>query len=414
MRSGFFTLFVSILTLPLFAQDWPQFRGPNHDGSAQGELPQTWGDDENILWKAPLQGKGSSTPIVIGGRVFLTSGVGDSTNLARHVLCFDLATGKVLWDKTVKSELPEQERIREDHGYCSSTPAATKDRLFVFFGKSGVFCFDHAGKQLWNTKVGTGLNGWGSAASLTLHGKNVLVNACVESESLLALDQATGKEVWRAPGIQECWHAPALSLGKDGGEVIMGMMPANKGGQVVAFNVLTGKETWRCKSGISWYICPQPIVHEGVVYSVGGRSGVGGLAVKLGGKGDVTETHRLWTVNQGTNVPTPVIHDGHMYFAHDVKGEAHCVNLKTGEFAYSEPLQPRMEGIYASALLVKDRILYLSRGGQAVFVAAKPKFEALGEARLENGRGMFNASPVLIGNRLLLRSNKFLYCIGEK
>jgi outer membrane protein assembly factor BamB len=404
-----FILSLSLLCSTLHAADWPQFLGPGGKATTSAKLPDTWGDDENIVWKVALPGRGSSSPVVIGDKIFLTSGVGGADDLVRHVLCLDAKSGKVIWDKTVESELPEQSKIREDHGYCSSTPVVTATHLFVFFGKSGVFCFDHAGKQVWHSKVGSELNGWGSAASLTLHKKTVLVNACVESESLVALDQTTGKEVWTADGIKECWHAPVLAPGKGGStEVIMAMA-----GRVNSFDADTGKELWQCKTDIGWYICPQPMILDGVCYVVGGRSGVGGVAVKTGGSGNVTETHRLWQLQKGTNVPSPVLHGGHLYFAHQDLGIAQCVDLKSGEFVYSEKMDPSPEQIYASALLAGDRIYYFGRGGQTVVVKAAPKFEVLSSAILENRRGVFNASPAVHGDRLLLRSNKFLYCIGK-
>ena len=317
--------------------------------------------------------------------------------------------GKVLWDKTVESELPEVESVREDHGYTSATPVANASRLFVFFGKSGVFSFDHEGQQLWNTKVGSTLNRWGSAASLTLHKDKVLVNACVESEALVALDQATGKEHWRAEGLKESWHAPTLVEVAGKTQIIMGQAQ-----YVLAFDAANGSEIWRCKSGISWYICPQPLVKDGAVYVVGGRSGTGGVAVKLGGSGDVTKSHRLWTLDQGTNVPSPVIFGDHLFFAHQDKGVAYCVDLKSGEFIYEEPLSPKPGQIYASPVLAGDKIVYLGRGGQAVIVKAGPKFEIAGSAKLEKGRGVFNASPAISDNRMFIRSNKFLYCVGVK
>ena len=146
---------------------------------------------------------------------------------------------------------------------------------------------------------------------------------------------------------------------------------------------------------------------------VGGRSGIGGVAVRLGGSGDVTESHRLWTLDQGTNVPSPLLFGDHLFYAHQDKEEAYCVDLKSGEFVYKEQLSPGPGQLYASPVLVADKIVYLGRGGQAVIVKAGPEFAIVGGARLENGRGVFNASPAISGNRMFIRSNKFLYCIGK-
>jgi len=402
-------LATALAPLTVRAEDWPQFRGPNGAGVSQAALPTTWSDTDNLLWKTPLEGVGASSPVIVGKRLFLTTGVGGAGDLVRHVLCFDTETGEKLWDKTVESDLPESESIREDHGYTSATPVADASHLYVFFGKSGVFCFDHSGAQIWNTQVGSQLNRWGSAASLTLLGNQLLVNACVESEALISLDKATGRELWRAPGLKECWHAPLPVMAGGGTQIVMAQAQ-----QVVAYNAANGSEVWRSKSGISWYMCPQPLVSDGVLYAIGGRSGTGGLAVKLGGTGDVTDTHRLWTLEKGTNVPSPVIHGGHLYFAHENNGTARCVDLKTGDFVYDEALSPNPGQIYASPVLAGDTIVYLGRGGQAVMVKAGPKFEVTGSARLEDGRGVFNASPAIAHGRLYLRSNRFLYAIEAK
>jgi outer membrane protein assembly factor BamB len=171
-----------------------------------------------------LPGPGASAPITIGNKIFLTcyTGFGTSSpdpggmeNLKRHLLCLSLNDGKILWDTPTPADLPEQERIREGHGYASSTPVADAERIYTFYGKSGVFAFDHSGKQLWKTKVGDKLNGWGSATSLVLYKNTLLVNASIESDALIALDTGTGKEIWRAAGTTESWHAPALVIAPD-------------------------------------------------------------------------------------------------------------------------------------------------------------------------------------------------------
>lgn len=398
-----------LLSVSAASADWPQFHGPGGQGTAATAAPTNWGEGENIAWKAALPGVGASSPVIAGGRVFLTASEGGANEVKRHVLCYDAVSGRQLWDQIVESELPEQDRIREDHGYASATPVATTTRLFVFFGKSGVFAFDHRGQQLWNTKVGSRLNGWGSAASLALHGKNVLVNASVESESLVALDQESGKEVWRGDGIKDSWHTPVVATAAGGREeVVMAML-----NEVRGFDAASGATLWRCKSGITWYMCPQPIIQDGIAYCIGGRNGTGGLAIRLGGSDDVTDTHKLWTLDKGTNVPSPILHNGHLYFAHEGRGIVNCVSAKTGEFVFSEELSPNPGPIYASPILADGKIYFLGRGGKMAIIEAAPKLKPIGSAVLENGRGMFNASPAVDGGRLFIRSNKFLYCIGK-
>jgi outer membrane protein assembly factor BamB len=402
------------------AGDWPQFRGPQGHGRSHAKgLPLTWSDEQGIVWKTPLPGPGASSPITLGNRIFLTcftgygtsSGEpGDMNQLQRHVLCLDLADGKILWNTPVPAELPEQDRIRENHGYASSTPVTDGERVYVFFGKSGVFAFDLAGKQLWRTSVGSKLNGWGSATSPVLYKDLLLVNASIESESLVALDRKTGKEVWRSGGVKDSWHAPALLNAPEGKtEIVIAMLK-----KILAFNPDNGEALWRCDTGINWYMCPTPVAEAGVVYSIGGRNPNGGLAIRAGGRGDVTGSHVVWKLNKGSNVPSPVLHEGHLYFAHENLAVLYCVNAKTGEVVYEERLDPSPGQIYASPVVADGRLYFTGRGGRTIVVAAKPKFEQLADNTLENNRGTFNSTPAIAGKRLLLRSNRFLYCLGQK
>ncbi len=418
--TGFFTLITLVSFAPFSSgADWPQFRGPDaHGKNTAANLPLTWADNSNVVWKSTLPGPGASSPITFGDRIYLTCYTGYATssrepgemsNLKRHLLCLTLSDGKILWNTPVPAEMPEQARIREDHGYASSTPAVDAERVYTFYGKTGVFAFDHSGRQLWTTKVGDKLNGWGSATSPVLYKNLLLVSASIESESLVALDKTTGKEVWRANIGPESWHAPALLNAPDGTTEVV----AAKNGRVVAFHADNGAALWNLKTGIPWYMCPTPVVQDGIAYVIGGRSPNGALAIRAGGRGDVTESHVVWKVGKGSNVPSPILHEGHLYFAHENLGIVYCLNAKTGEVVYEERLEPSPGQIYASPVLAGGRIYFTGRGGRTVVIAASPKFERLADNTLENNRGMFNSSPAISGNRLLLRSNRALYCLGK-
>lgn len=399
--------------------DWAQFRGEGARGwSGASGLPVSWGDEKNIVWKAALPGPGASAPIVVGEKIFVTchSGFavseqerGEMTNLKRHLVCLKLADGTVVWDMPTGAEMPEQERIREGHGYASSTPAADGKRVYAFYGKSGVFAFDHNGKEVWKAKVGDKMNGWGSATSPVLYKDWVIVNASVESEQLFALDKKTGREVWRAAGATESWHAPALVAAPDGKmEIVLA-----RNGSVAGFDAETGAALWTAKTGIPWYMCPTPVAENGTVYAIGGRQPNGALAIRAGGRGDVTGSHVVWKLGKGSNVPSPILHEGHLYFAHENLGIVYCVNAKTGELVFEERLEPSPGQIYASPVGGDGKIYFSGRGGRTVVIAAKPKFEKLAENTLEGNRGVFNATAAIAGKRLLMRSNRALYCIGE-
>ena len=206
------------------ANNWPGFRGPSGQGTTEAELPLSWSNQENIAWKKKLPGPGASSPIVYGEHIYLTaySGFyvpdqpeGSQADLKRHLLCLDRRNGQEVWQKTAPAKLPEEERIR-DHGFAASTPVIDDERIYCFFGKTGVIAFDHAGIQLWEADVGSKTNGWGSAASPVLYKDLLLINASVESDSLLALNKKNGKEVWRVGSIKESWNTPQVITNVNG------------------------------------------------------------------------------------------------------------------------------------------------------------------------------------------------------
>jgi len=395
---------------------WARFRGPTGMGVSDATgLPVEWSDTKNIVWRTALPGPGASSPIVYGDRVYLTCYTGyfipgqpggSLEQLRRHLIAVRLSDGQILWDKSVPAKLPEEKTIR-DHGYAASTPVADDQRVYVFFGKTGVFAFDHDGNQLWHADVGSKTHGWGSAASPVLYKDLLLVNASVESESLVALDCRTGKQVWSAGGIKESWNTPLVVTAPSGRQELIVAILRN----VLAFDPDSGNPLWSCQTDIGWYMVPSVIAAQGVVYCFGGRSGTAALAVRTGGSGDVTNTHRLWTSRKGTNVPSPIYLDGHLYWAHENLGIVYCAKAGTGEIVYERRLE-RAGQIYASPLLADGRLYYLTRDGKTFVLAAKPQFELLAVNDLKD-RSIFNASPAVAGNRLLLRSDKYLYCIGE-
>lgn len=399
----------------LLAADWTQFRGPGGLGvSGAKDLPLTWSETENVAWKTPMPGYGASSPIALNDRLYVTcySGYGIERNqgsmedLMFHLVCVDGKSGKILWDRRIKPLLPESARVR-DHGYAAATPTTDGSHLYVFFGKSGVFKFDLEGNRIWRKSVGTKIHGWGSGTSPVLYKDLVIVNASVESESLVALYRGSGEVKWRAEGILESWNTPMVVTAKSGRRELVVAIK----GKMLAFNPDTGRSLWSCDTDIKWYMAPSVVAENGVVYCLGGRSGIAALAVRTGGSGDVTATHRLWTSERGSNVSSPVIHDGYLYWMHETRGIAFCAKADSGEVVYEQ----RLEGagqVYASVLLADGRLYYLTRGGQMLALAAKPQFEQLAHNRVAD-RSTFNASPIVCDGALILRSDKNLYAIKK-
>lgn len=418
--------------------DWPRLRGAKGDGIAEGSLPVKWSDTENLKWKAALPGPGSSSPIIVGDKVFITcwSGYADGTSddvtkLMRHLLCLSKADGKILWDKTVPAAQPEDRAggMLMEHGYASSTPASDGQSVFVFFGKSGALAFDMNGTQLWQTSLGTGSNpkGWGSAASPILHKDTVIVTAYDEGGAMVALDKKTGKEVWRAPaeGLNTVFSTPVVA-----DEELLLPVP----GELWSLNPENGKLRWYATCSMTGNISPCVSVNDGIAYITGGYPTQGSAAIKLGGKGDVTKSNTVWSTNSASYIPSPIYHNGHLYVINDA-GFALCLDAKTGAEVYRERVMESSSGgaggppgrggpggggrrgggkpFYASPVLVGDKLYCPSRKNGTFVIAAKPTYELLSKNVIASDESQVNATPAVDGNQLFLRSDKALYCIGQ-
>ena len=429
MRSSI-AMLVTVLglaALPSWAADWTRFRGPNGSGLApDADVPATWSDTQNLQWKTALPGRGSSSPIVCGERVFVTSysGYGDGSTdgsldkLRRHLLCLERQTGKILWDKTVAAELPEDPYAGylTEHGYASSTPVTDGERVYAFFGKTGVHAFDFTGRQLWQVNVGRQSSNrrWGSGASPLLYKNMVIVNAAEESRSLRALDTLTGKEVWQAASdrLELCFSTPALVDGGGGRTDLVVAVPD----ELWAFNPDTGKLRWFAQTGIGGNVSPSVVASDGVLFATGGFPQTGTVAVRGGGKGDVTRTNVLWSSEVASYVPSPVVQGGHLYFVSD-RGVATCLDVKSGQVVYKEAL-PGITStgrggkpVYASTLLAGKHLYAVTRRKGTFVLNAAPQFAVVAQNSFTGDDSDFNATPAISGNQIFLRSNRFIYCV---
>jgi outer membrane protein assembly factor BamB len=405
-------LIAALFTIPFVqsssAQDWTNFRGPGGQGySSETNLPTTWSDDENLAWKISLPGAGSSSPIALGDKLYVTcysgygikSGEGSLDDLKLHLVCVNSKNGKLEWDTKIDSRQPESKRVR-DHGYAAATPATDGEHIYVFFGITGVVKFDLEGNKIWQTPVGDGVHGWGCGTSPVLYKNLVIVNASVESDSVVAIDKESGKEKWRVKSMNRSWSTPHL-VEVDGKQELV----VNSKDEILAYDPATGNELWRCK-GIPDYVCPSIVSHEGIVYVLGGRSSMT-VAVKAGGKGEVPE---LWRTRVGANVTSPVVYEDHLYWVSDRNTTAYCLRLSDGEVVYQKRVDSQP---YASSVIADGKIYVVTRRGGTIVLAAKPEFEKLANNKLTDP-AQFNASPIISDGKLYLRSDANLYCIGNK
>lgn len=396
----------------LSGADWPQFRGPGGLGLAEDTgLPTEWSESTNVLWKADLPGPGTSSPIVVGERVLLTSysgygldeaNPGDPTRLVRHVHCFR-TDGTPLWTADVPSPGGEEPfaGFLALHGYASSTPASDGQAVYVFFGRSGVLAYDLDGNQLWQRSVGEGSHNWGSATSPVLTDDLVIVNASVESNALVALHKKDGSVAWQQGNASRSWGSPLL-IDVDGERQVVLSIE----GAIGAFDASNGESLWYCR-GVQDYVCPTLVAGDGLVYAIGGRQAQC-LAVRPDGRGDVTQSHIAWQTAVGSNVTSPVCYDGHLYWISD-RGIAYCVRTSDGQVMYEERTDAGR--VYASPTIADGKIYVPSRENGCFVLQAAPQFEVLAHNRLDPS--VANAGVAVHEGRLLIRTNRALYCLGQ-
>ena len=257
--------------------------------------------------------------------------------------------------------------------------------------------------------TGGGTRGWGSSNSPVLHENLVIINASVESQRLVALDKQTGKEVWTMTGIRGSWNTPLLVPVSDDATELVVSLPQ----KVVGVDPATGKQLWQCE-GIpdGGYVCPSAVANDGVVYVIGGRRNTA-LAIKLGGRGDVTDSHLLWKTSRGSNVSSPVVVGGHLFWVHESRGTAYCLDTSNGEIVYEQRLAPRPGLIYSSVLAADGKLYCTSQHGGTYVLSAGPKFELLSHNTFADDDSRTNACPVAHNGQLLLRTDGFLYCLGK-
>ncbi len=412
------------------AEDWTRFRGPNGTGvSKSTSAPTDWAAEKNMKWSKDLPGKGSSCPIVLGDRVYVTcytgygtdkANPGSPSDLKRHLISFDRKTGEEVWRSSVASTNDEDayKGFIQEHGYASSTPVTDGENIYVLFGKTGVVSFDLDGKQRWLQNVGTKSDPakWGGGSSCVLYNDLVIVNAGILGQKICALNKKDGSIAWSSDNANytNCWSTPIVVKTAARDELVFSMP-----GKILALDPKSGKELWSAKSPIAQTVCASLAQNEGVVFAMGGRGGVA-IAVKCGGSGDVSESHTVWEKPLRAGIGTPVALNGRLYWASS--GMAYCADCATGEYVYKERL-PKKEapqqgrrmpaGDYASPVVIGDKVVMVLRSGLTFVLNASDKFEVAGQNTFGDDKSLFNATPAVSDDQVFVRSEAKLYCLQK-
>ena len=396
----------------LAQDDWPEFRGPTGQGlSSSTGLPTEWAEGKNVVWKQEVPGLGWSSPVIVGGRIYLTSAVpvgGESKDLSLRVLAFDAAKGKPLWNEEVFLQSGDAPKIHGKNSHASPTVIVNGDRLFVHFGHMGTACLDLNGKVVWKNNELKYSPVHGNGGTPALVGNQLLVFSCdgASDPFVVALEQATGKVKWKTIRVTDApkkfSFSTPLVITVEGQQQIIS--PGSD--CVCAFDPADGKELWRVKyKGYS--VIPRPVYGNDLLYLSTSYDSPSILAVKPTGKGDVTETHVAWTTKKSAPHTPSLLLLGSDLFAVSDRGTAICLDAKTGE----EIWEKRLGGNYsASPLYAEGNIYFQSEQGEAIVIKASREYQEL--ARNNLGQRTL-ASYGVTGKALIIRTDTHLYRIEK-
>jgi outer membrane protein assembly factor BamB len=392
------------------ARDWPEFRGPTGQGIAAGsDLPIEWSAEKNVIWKVPVPGHGWSSPVAGGGRIYLTSGIGEGASApSLQTLCFDSATGKLLWSTEVFSPSETSAGpLHKKNSPASPTPILTDQRLFVHFGPHGTACLDLAGRILWRNRD-LGYNPvHGAGGSPALVGNRLIFTADgARDPAVVALEADSGRLAWKTartvvPKQPFSFSTPLLITVSGRSQLV-----APGSGAVVAYDPEDGRELWHVRYGTGYSVIPRPIHAHGLVFIASGFMKPDLLAVRPDGAGDVTDSHVAWRTARNAPLTPSLVAVGDEVYAVSDPGIATCFDARTGKVHWEERVEPNHS---ASPLAAGGRLYFQSEAGITTVVRAGPKFERLAVNRL--GERTF-ASIAVTGTHFLIRSEHHLFRIG--
>jgi len=417
-----------------FAQNndnWPQWRGPLATGAAvKGNPPTKFGETKNLKWKTEIPGKGHATPVVWEKNIIIQTAVatdekGDTSLMAKasrmpgsitdvihdfKVILVNRETGKIIWEKTVAREMP-QEGTHNLGSWASNSPCTDGEFIYAYFGSRGLFCLDFEGNIKWQKDFGQikKVMSFGEGESPFLYKDRLFIQWDSEDESfMIAIDKKSGNEVWKVKRDEKSSWATPIVVEVNGKPQVI----TSATNQVRSYDYNTGEIIWFC-TGMTRNVIPNPVYSEGILYVMSGFRGNALLAIDPArAKGDITGTDViLWTYNQDTPyTPSPLLMNGKLYFLRANNGELTCLDAKTGAVLYSKQKLEGIGNLYSSPSGFGDRI-YVAAENICLVIKAGEKFEIISSNPLEDN---FHASPVIIGNDLILRGFKSLYCFSEK
>ena len=413
--------------------DWPQWRGPLATGVAPAaDPPLTWSETDNVRWKVPIPGNGSASPVVWRDRVFVLSAVpagegeggpgffarlrnrvvgttGTGDLFAYTILAIDRHSGSVDWERTAVIDQPHEGR-HNTNSWASASAVTDGEVVCAFFGSQGLYCYDMGGQPLWERDFGDMRIrlGFGEGASPVLYGDVIIVIWDHQGPSFItALDKRTGVERWRVDRDEEtAWTTP-LVVEHDGQAQVV----TSATDRIRSYSAETGALLWEGE-GVTENAIPSPVAGDGIVYLMSGYRGNRLYAVDVArARGDISGSDAIvWSHDRDTPyVPSPVLHDGILYFTKSNSGILSAHDAATGRRLYGPERLPGIREIYASPVVANDRLYITGRDGTTVVLATGPELLVLATNRLDDP---IDASAAIVGDEIYVRSRQYLYCIA--
>jgi outer membrane protein assembly factor BamB len=413
---------------------WPQWRGPDANGFvAYGDPPVEWSETKNVHWKIDIPGKGSSSPIIWGDRIFVTTSVpvggeidesapppqsgrrGMRTNEPKSehefiVFAINRSDGHIIWQKTLRKERPH-EGTHPTGTWASNSAVTDGKHVFVYFGSRGLYCLDMDGNVIWEKDFGDMEKrmSFGEGSSPVLHEDKIIVLWDHQGPSYLyALEKATGKEVWKVSRDEiTSWTTPFIVENNGKYQVV-----TSATNQVRSYDAATGELIWHT-GGMTMNPIPSPVAIDGMVLVMSGFRGNALLAIRLAdAAGDITDSDAIvWKLGKDTPyAPSPLLYDDVVYFLKTNSAILSSYNAKTGEEYYSLQRLDGMGTIYSSPVGVNGRVYISDRDGNTTVIRHGSKFEVLAKNSLDDG---FDASMAVVGDEIFLRGHDKLYCIAD-
>jgi outer membrane protein assembly factor BamB len=405
--------------------EWPQWRGPLNTGMAIGDAPVQWGPDQ-IRWQLPIPGKGHSTPVVAGHRLFLTTAIptgkgspagtgtraggGADAGLEHRfeVLAIDRTTGGLLWQRTARVATPHEGYHRTYGSYASNSAVTDGARVYAFFGSRGLYAYDMQGTLAWQKDFGVQMRmdmAFGEGTPLTLHDGRLLLHFDhLDTGFMVMLDAASGREIWRAKRTERYnWAAPYVAHHGGRRQIVV------SGETVRGYDFETGRQLWEA-AGLGENSIPQPVQHNDLVFAMSGHTIKMLMAIRLGRTGTLTGTDGIaWSTARGASyTPSPLLHDGRLYVVSD-NGLVSCFDAATGKPYYQQARLPKPYSFKASPVGAAGKVYLATEEGDVVVMRMGDRPDVLATNTFDNQS--FIASPVIIDGTLYLRSRTHLFAI---